>query len=290
MASETQTKPAPFGVRSATARLRRALLCEPTAGDFAAARWRATPDLDILRHDHAVFAEILVQLGVDVTVVAAPDGLVDACFAYDAALPTARGFVELRMAKPARRVEPAFVADALSGLGIPRVARLAEDAVCDGGDAFWLDERTLAVGRGYRTNAAALRQLEAVLAEEDAALERFDLPHAGGPDELLHLLSVVSPMAADLALVFEALAPVALLEALDERGIRRLRCEPEELELQGCNVLAIEPGVVVAADTCPGTRRTLERAGCEVHVYPANELNKGEGGPTCLTLPLLRGA
>ena len=192
------------------------------------------------------------------------------------------------MAKTVRRPEPARIADALRGLGVPRAGALAGDAVADGGDMLWLDERTLAVGRGYRTNAAAHHQLSTILAEEGAVVERFDLPHAGGPDELLHLLSVISPLAEDLALVHEPLAPVSLLEALDERGIRRLRCDPDELELQGCNVLAVRPGVLVAADSCPSTRRTLEREGCEVHVYPASEINKGEGGPTCLTLPLRR--
>jgi N-dimethylarginine dimethylaminohydrolase len=154
---------------------------------------------------------------------------------------------------------------------------------------LWLDETTLAVARGYRTNAEAHRQLRRLLAEEEVRLERFDLPHHHGKDRLLHLLSVVSPVADELALVFEPLCPVALLEALDERGVRRLRCTEEELRLQGCNALAVRPGVLVITDSCPDTRRTLERAGCEVHVYAAGELNKGEGGPTCLTRPLLRG-
>ena len=278
------------GVRSATAPLERALLCQPAAGDFAAARWRAAPDLDRLRRDHAAFAELLASLGVDVTVLPARAGDVDACFAYDPILVTARGFVELRMRKPIRRKEPSHLAAALASMGVPQVGALAGAAAADGGDMLWLDEATLAVARGYRTNADAHEQLARLLAEEDATLERFDLPHAGGPDELLHLLSVVSPVADDLALVHEPLAPVTLLEALAERGVRRLPCHPDELDAQGCNVLAVRPGVVVAADTCPRTRRILERAGCEVHTYPARELNKGEGGPTCLTLPVRRAA
>ena len=271
-----------------TSPLRRALLCEPASGDFAAAGWRGTPELERLRRDHHTFAELLAGLGVDVTVQPAPAGLVDACFAYDPVLVTSRGAVELRMAKPVRRGEPARTVAALAALDVPRVGGLGGDAVADAGDMLWLDDSTLAVGRGYRTNAAAHAQLAAFLAEEDVTLERFDLPHHHGPDALLHLLSVISPVAGDLALVFEPLLPVPLVEALEGRGIRRLRCTEDELDLQGCNALAVRPGVVVLADTCPGTRRTLERAGCEVHVYPATEINKGEGGPTCLTLPVLR--
>lgn len=275
-------------MRSATAALRRALLSAPAGGDFASAGWRATPDLERLLAQHAAFAELLSSLGVEVTVLPAEDGLVDACFAYDPVLVSDRGSIALRMAKPARIQEPPRLVAALAELGVPPAGALQDGAVADAGDMFWLDERTLAVARGYRTNAAAHEQLAAILAEEGAAIERFDLPHHRGPDDLLHLLSVISPLADDLALVFEPLCPVPLLEALDERGIRRLHCDPEELEHQGCNVLAVRPGVLVMSDTAPRTRSILERAGCEVHVYESSELNLGEGGPTCLTLPVRR--
>jgi N-dimethylarginine dimethylaminohydrolase len=276
-------------MRSTTAPLRRALLSEPAAGDFASAGWVAMPDLGRLRRQHAAFAELLTGLGVEITVLPASDGLVDACFAYDPVLVTERGVIELRMAKPARAEEPARLVTALADLGIPLAGRLDDGAVADAGDMFWLDDQTLAVARGYRTNRAAHDQLASILGNEGASVERFDLPHHRGPENLLHLLSVVSPVADDLALVFEPLCPVPLLEALDERGIRRLHCDPDELELQGCNVLAVRPGVVVMADTAPRTRGTLEQAGCEVYVYEASELNLGEGGPTCLTQPVIRG-
>jgi N-dimethylarginine dimethylaminohydrolase len=277
-------------MRSTTAPLRRALLSEPAAGDFAAAGWLAAPDIGRLRRQHAGFADLLSALGVEVTVLPPTDGLVDACFAYDPVLVTDRGAIELRMAKPARVEEPARLVSALADLGVPAAGRLGDGAVADAGDMFWLDERTLAVARGYRTNAPAHEQLASILAEEGAVVERFDLPSHRGREQLLHLLSVVSPIADDLALVFEPLCPVPLLEALDERGIGRPHCDPDEFELQGCNVLAVRPGVVVMADTAPRTRRTLEQAGCEVHVYEASELNLGEGGPTCLTQPVLRAA
>ncbi|MBA3365132.1 MAG: arginine deiminase, partial [Actinobacteria bacterium] len=153
-----------FGVRSMTAPLRRALLCSPApTGDFAGAGWRE-PDGEALRGEHEAFAELLCGLGVDVVVAPAPHGLVDACFAYDPVFVTGRGAVTLRMAKPARQQEPERLSAALEDLGVPTVARLAEPAVADGGDMFWLDDRTLAVGRSYRTNAAAHAQLASILA------------------------------------------------------------------------------------------------------------------------------
>jgi N-dimethylarginine dimethylaminohydrolase len=272
-----------------TARLRRALLSAPaTTGDFTAAGWRQLPDPVGLLAEHEAFAELLTGLGVDVTILPAGHGLVDACYAYDPAFVTGAGAVGLRMAKPERAGEPERLVAALEFLGVPTIGRLEGGAVADGGDMCWLDSSTLAVARGYRTNAEAHRQLRAILAPEGVTIEPFDLPHHRGAEHVMHLLSVVSPVADDLAVVFEPLAPVPLLQALDERGIGRVPCEPEEFSAQGCNVLAVAPGVVVMTEGNGRTRRALERAGCEVHVYRAAELNKGDGGPTCLTRPILR--
>lgn len=278
-----------FGVRSMTAPLRRVLVIRPaTDGDWDGAGWRR-PDVDALLRQHAAFAELLAGLGVDVVVRDAPAGLIDCCFAYDACFTVGSGAIELRMVKPARAPEPPAVAGLLAELGIPIVGRLEAPAHADGGDMCWLDPQTLAVGRGYRTNAAAHAQLAALLAPEGVTVERFDLPHFQGAAHVLHLMSFISPVADDLAMVYEPLCPVPLLEALDARGIRRVACPDEEFAAQGCNILAARPGVIVMADSCPEARRRLEEQGCEVHVYAAEQTNRGDGGPTCLTRPLLRG-
>ena len=280
---------AQFGVRSMSAPLRRVLVVRPTTvGDFAAAGWR-TPDADTLLREHEAFVGLLTSLGVEVVQAEAPDGLVDGCFAYDPVFVTGAGAIELQMKKPARQHEPAFLAAEVEKAGVPVIGRLTGDATADGGDMCWLDETTLAVGRGYRTNAAAHVQLTGILAREGVTVERADLPHHLGADHVMHLMSVVSPVAPDLSLVFEPLAPVPLLEMLAERGYRTVAADPDELDEQGCNVLAIRPGVIVMADSAPRTRATLEKAGVEVHTYAASQINKGDGGPTCLTRPLLRG-
>jgi N-dimethylarginine dimethylaminohydrolase len=277
-----------FGVRSMSAPLRRVLVVRPTTtGDFISAGWRQ-PDTDALLREHDAFVALLGSLDVEVMVAQAPEGMVDACFAYDPVFVTGAGAIELRMAKPARQGEPAFLAAEVARAGVPAIGHLEAPATADGGDLCWLDERTLAVGRSYRTNAAAHEQLSEILAREGVAIERADLPHHRGPAHVMHLMSVLSPVAPDLAVVFEPLAPVPLLQALADRGYRTVLADPDELDEQGCNVLAIRPGVVVMSDTAPRTRAALERAGAEVHTYRAAETNKGDGGPTCLTRPLLR--
>jgi N-dimethylarginine dimethylaminohydrolase len=276
------------GVRSMVARLERALVVRPTlSGDFAGAGWRA-PDTGSLQRQHDSFVGLLDGLGVEVVVAEAPEGMVDACFAYDPVFVVGEGAIELQMAKPARRLEPAFLAAEVEKAGVPVIGRLTGPATADGGDMCWLDETTLAVGRGYRTNAAAHRQLGEILAREGVTVERADLPHHQGAAHVMHLMSVLSPVADDLAVVFEPLAPVPLLEMLDDRGYRTVACHPDEFDAQGCNVLAVRPGVVLMADSAPLTRAALEKAGVDVTVYAASETNKGDGGPTCLTRPLLR--
>lgn len=281
--------PRDFGVRSMTADLRLVLVVRPPrTGDFVAAGWRL-PDTDALLREHDAFVALLDGLGVEVVLASAPDGMVDACFAYDPVFVTGSGAIQLRMAKPARRGEPEFLAAAVERAGVPVVAALHGAATADGGDMCWLDETTLAVGRGYRTNAAAHEQLAEILAADGVRVERADLPHHLGAAHVMHLMSVVSPVAPDLAVVFAPLAPVPLLELLTDRGYRTVACDLDEWDAQGCNVLAVRPGVAVMTDSAPRTTDALRRAGVEVHSYAATEINKGDGGPTCLTRPLLRG-
>jgi len=279
-----------FGVRSMAADLRRVLVRPPSAGgDFVGAGWLGVPDPLALRRQHDAFCTLLGSLGSEVVVAAPADGLVDAVFVYDPAFVTGRGGIVLRSPKPARAGEAAIVGADLEAAGVPVIGRLEGDAHADGGDLLWLDGDTLAAGRTLRTNAEGHRQLAGLLRQESAAVERFDMPYDRGAGSCLHLMSVISPVTADLAVVYEPLAPVPLLEALDERQIRRVRVPDEEYPSLACNVLAVRPGVVIMVEGNPQTRRLLEAEGVEVNTFDGSELCvKGEGGPTCLTRPLLR--
>jgi len=278
-----------YGVRSMSAPLRRVLLRRPTTtGDFAAADWR-TPDPVLLGRQHDEFAALLASLGAQVELADPVDGLVDALYARDPALVTARGAILFQMVKPVRRLEPELLGAEFERAGVPVIGRLTGDAVADGGDFIWLDEHTLVVGRSYRTNEPAVAQLRALLAEEGVTVASVDLPHATGPDHVLHLMSFISPVADDLAVVYPPLAPVSLMQALAVRGVTVVPVDDEEYLSMGCNVLAVRPRVAVLVDGNPRTRAALEAHGCETHVYDGSDVSvKGDGGPTCLTAPLWR--
>lgn len=279
---------ADYGVRSSVSDLRRAALRTPAVtGDFTGAGWR-TPDPDLLLRQHEAFAQLLTDLGVHVELLPAAAGQVDAVFAYDPAFVIGSGVVEFRSAKPARQREGGELAAAVGALGVPVVGKLAEGAVMDGGDVCWIARDLVVAGRGYRTNQAAHDQLRAWLAAEGQELVTVDLPHDRGPAHVLHLMSGISPITDDLAVVYPPILPVPLLQLLAERGVATVEVTPAEYETLGCNILAVRPGVAVVFDGNPRVTADLRAHGVEVYAVAASELAKGDGGPTCLTRPITR--
>lgn len=272
-----------------TAPLRRVLVRRPaTAGDWAGAAWR-TPDPGLLAAQHEAFCELLAGLGVEVEIAEALDGQVDAVYMHDSMVMTGRGGISLRMAKPAREREPAAAARELERLGIPLLGALEAPAYADGGDRYWIDDSTAAIGLGYRTNRAGAAALAELLQPEGVEVQAYDMPHDQGPGSVLHLQSFISGVADSLCVIYEPLAPVRLLQDLRDRGTDWIAIDHDAYAAMGCNILAVRPGVVVMVDGVPDVRRALERRGIEVHVYDGSELSlKGDGGPTCLTQPLLR--
>jgi len=278
-----------YGVTSMVAPLKRVAVRPPSPrGDYSKAHWAQPLDLDLLATQHADFVALLTSLGVGVEILNPVDDMPDAIFTYDPAFVVPSGVIEFQGAKEVRAGEPPLLASELEGLGVPRVGRLTGTATADGGDMFWLDDTTLAVGRSYRTNQAAVDQIRAMVAPDGISVEVFDLPHDQGPEYCLHLMSVVSPIRDDLAVAFERLAPIALLQALAARGIEMISVPDEDYESLGCNVLTVAPGVVVIAEGNEATATLLRNHGVTVHTYNASEINKGEGGPTCLTRPIHR--
>jgi dimethylargininase len=280
-----------YGCENMVAKLERVLVRRP---DEAACErwldygWRSAPDFWNLLEEHDALCALLESAGAEVVLggsVPLPLGL-DAIYTFDPAIVSRHGAVILRPGKDVRRPEAAAAAYDMTVAGIPILATLEAPATADGGDTIWLDERTLLVGRGYRTNAAGVAALREALPDVDVL--EFDLPHFHGSDEVMHLLSLVSPVSHDAAVAYLPLMPVRLVQLLEARGIRLVEVPDEEFETMGPNVLALEPGVVLALARNRETRRRLEQAGIEVLTYEGTELSKGDGGPTCLTRPLLR--
>jgi N-dimethylarginine dimethylaminohydrolase len=274
-----------------TAPLKRVLVRAP-GPDFSRWQeygWRSEPDAQRIAAEHEGLRAALEAGGAEVVVAAtAADGNPDAIYVYDPAIVADSGAVLLRPGKEGRRDEIDSMRADLAAAGVPVAAELTAPAIAEGGDTFWLDETTLVVGLGYRTNEAGAAQLADAL--PDVRVITVDLPHHRGRAEVMHLMSLISPLDGDLALVYLPLMPVRLVELLEQRGTRFVEVPDEEFESMGCNVLALGPRIALALDGNPETKLRMETAGVDVRVYVGEELSrKGDGGPTCLTRPLLRG-
>ena len=281
-----------FGAQSMSSPLLDVLVKRPgpafgAAYDDPAHGFLHPVDLDVARREHEAFVETLAALGPRVHMLETESDSPDLVYTYDPLLVTDRGAIPLRPGKPNRAGEPAAIEAWTTAAGIPTMGRIQAPGTIEGGDTFWLRPDLLCIGRTLRTNSEGARQL-AELVGGDVRI--FDVPYWRGPAELIHLMSVISPIADDLAVVYMPLLPVGLWELLGELGIRTVDVPDEEFPTLGCNVLAVRPGVVILAEGNPRISAALAAAGCEVHTYPATEIGmNGSGGPTCMTRPILRG-
>jgi dimethylargininase len=280
-----------FGAQSMTSDLREVLVARPgsafgRAFENPAHGFLRPVDLERARREHDGLVATLEGLGAAVHVLDVETDDPDLVYTFDPLLVSDRGAIPLRPGKPNRAQEPPVLEAWTTAAGIPTAGRIEAPGSLEGGDTFWLRPDLMCIGRTLRTNDAGARQLAAIVGGD---VPIFDVPYWRGPSELVHLLSVISPVADDLAVVFLPLLPVGLWELLGDLGIRLIEVPEEEYATLGCNVLAVRPGVVIVAAGNPVTRRRLEAAGCEVHAIPLGEIGEnGSGGPTCLTRPVLR--
>ncbi len=283
-----------YGGQTMWGQLRRVMVRRPDAA-FGAAdptvwHYTARPDLTAALHEHAALVSILSARGAEVIYHDEPlPDHADAIFCHDPALVTDAGTILLRMGKALRRGEEEALGTALEKAGVPILARLDGNALAEGGDLLWVDERTLAVGIGFRTNREGARQIQAALGASVEVVP-VELPYFTGPEACLHLMSLISMVDADLAVGYPALIPVPFMQLLEERGIRLIDVPEQEFATMATNVLALAPRECLMLEGNPVTRARLEAAGCRVAAYRGAELSlKAEGGATCLTRPVLRG-
>jgi N-dimethylarginine dimethylaminohydrolase len=258
------------------------------AGQWEALNFTAPPEFEAALREYDRFVEILDGHGAALHFLAGSAGL-DSIYVRDASIACDRGIVLCRMGKALREREPESQEASLRALGYPIAGRITAPARLEGGDVVWLDRRTVAVGRGYRTNDEGIAQLRGLLADAVDELIVVPLPHWRGAGDVFHLMSILSPVDRDLAVVYSPLMPVAFREALLARGIALVEVPDEEFPTMGANVLAVAPRRCVMLAGNAVTRARLERAGAQVTEYQGKEISlKGGGGPTCLTRPLMR--
>ena len=257
---------------------------------WEALNYLGKPIISKALEEYETFEQILKDNGAQLLYLPQDDTVnMDSIYCRDAAIATSRGMIICNMGKEGRKNEPAAEHRAFEANGIPVLGFITAPGTLEGGDVAWLDEKTLAVGHTYRTNEEGIRQLAALLAPQGVNVLPVSMPHYKGPQDVFHLMSVLSPVDSNLAVVYSPLIPIVFRNELLARGYELIEVPDEEFDSMGCNVLALAPRVCLMVKGNPITKSRLEKAGCKVIEYEGSEISvKGGGGPTCLTRPVMR--
>lgn len=260
---------------------------EKINAEWQGLRFHSRPDLESAVVEHKAFVKILEGAGVEVIPLPGGEDLtLDSLYVRDAALMTPKGLILCRLGRKTRRAESVLHGEYLP---VPVLGAIEAPGTLEGGDFIWFDQHTAAVGLGARTNADGIRQLQALLGD-DVALHVVPLPPMDHPDDVFHLMSMISPVDRDLAVIYRPAMPESFLIWLEMRGMKFIEVPEEEWLPMACNVLALGPRNILMLDRLPKTRGLLEAAGCTVQTYRGDDISrKGDGGPTCLTRPQVRG-
>jgi N-dimethylarginine dimethylaminohydrolase len=287
-----------FGSQNMIGELKRVIV-SPPCEEIASASpedWHYLDKIDFpkAKEEHAAFVALLKRHDIDVIDMTAPEGsgLMDLMFAHDASVVTRRGAILMRMGKIPRRGEEAVHRSLYERLGIPILGEIEAPGTAESGDFLWLREDLLAIGCGTRTNPEGIRQIRALLKPLGVEVRPFDLSDYGGPKACMHIMTTASLLREDLVLVVRPLLPPALGELLDELGFEQIEAPMDEFDAGNgisANILALRPNHCVMVNRFPKTKAAIEARGCEIETYAGEEICvKAEGGPTCLTRPLLR--
>ena len=248
------------------------------------------PDFEKAQADYDHFVELIKSSGAEIHFLPTDDTIsLDSIYTHDPCVVTNGGVILCTMGKKDRLSESAAMENYFQSINVPILGRIETPGTLEGGDVVWLDERTVAIGEGYRSNAEGIRQLKTLLGNLVDEVISVPLPHWTGAGDCLHLMSNVSPIDHDLFLVYSRLLPVPFRKYLLDRQIQFIEVPDEEYDSMGCNVLAMAPRKAIMIEGNPITRKLLEKEGVEIHAYDGSEISlKGAGGPTCLTRPFLR--
>ncbi len=258
--------------------------------EWKALNFLSKPNLLKAEQEYKKFEELLTNNGTEVNYFTKDDSVsMDSIYCRDASIATDYGMIICNMGKPARVNEPEAERKAFARNGNKILGTIEDPGTVEGGDVAWLDEKTLAVGHTYRTNEKGIQQLRSLLNPFGINVITVPLPHYKGPSDVFHLMSILSPVDKDLAVVYSSLMPIVFRKELLDRGYELVEVPDEEFDSMGCNVLAIAPRTCIIVAGNPKTKAALEQAGCKVYEYEGTEISvKGGGGPTCLTRPMLR--
>ena len=240
--------------------------------------------------DYEKFVSLLKSFGIELHYLPEDNSTsLDSIYTHDPCIISNNGIIICNMGKKARLAEPNTIEKFFKSIQIPILGKIKAPGTLEGGDVVWIDDKTIAVGEGYRTNKEGIEQLRYLLSDQVETVISVTMTHWTGPQDCLHLMSNLSPIDHNLYLVYSRLLPVSFRKYLLDRNIELIDVPDEEYESMGCNVLTVAPRKAIMISGNSKTKQLLEKNNVEVYTYDGTEISiKGAGGPTCLTRPFLR--
>ena len=257
---------------------------------FSRLNYFEAPNFNKAISDYDKFVGLLISFDIELHFLPKDNSTsIDSIYTHDPCVVSNNGVILCNMGKKARLAEPNTLEDYFKSIQLPILGRIKAPGTLEGGDVVWIDEKTIAVGEGYRTNKEGIKQLKHLLSDQVENVISVPIPHWSGPEDCLHLMSNISPIDHNLYLVYSRLLPVPFRKYLLDRNIELIDVPDEEYESMGCNVLAVAPRKVIMINGNLITKQLLEKKDIEVYTYDGAEISiKGAGGPTCLTRPFVR--
>ena len=257
---------------------------------FSRLNYFEAPNFNKAISDYDKFVGLLISFDIELHFLPKDNSTsIDSIYTHDPCVVSNNGVILCNMGKKARLAEPNTMEDYFKSIQLPILGRIKAPGTLEGGDVVWIDEKTIAVGEGYRTNKEGIKQLKHLLSDQVENVISVPIPHWRGPEDCLHLMSNISPVDHNLYLVYSRLLPVPFRKYLLDRNIELIDVPDEEYESMGCNVLAVAPRKVIMINGNLITKQLLEKKDIEVYTYDGAEISiKGAGGPTCLTRPFVR--
>lgn len=267
-------------LRSEADRLTRVIVCSPSKEYFLVENLKdhnivEQADAEQAKKQHDTLKMTIRGFGAEVIDVGELRSHPNSVFTRDSSICTPQGYVRLRLGLESRRGEEEWMSQNLDELGEPFAGAIRPPGTVEGGDII-LAGSVAFIGLSKRTNKEGVKQISAILQRMDYETRAFPVPlphfHLGG------LMSLIGPK--------QTLCCKNVFPSDFFKGFERIELEcPLSIS---SNVSCLGNSELIIESSNEAAFKVLMKEGFKIHAINLSEFVKGEGGPTCLILPVER--
>lgn len=228
---------------------------------------------------------LLVQtyqnLGIEVFFLPPNETYPDSVFARDFGACLKDGYILGRFKHEYRKNERKAYEKKMQELNIPQLFKVHE-GYFEGGDFFFLDDKTIVIGLLERTNQIGYQEIK------EHFKNQYEVLFVESDPEFLHLDMCFNLIDEHLALICKDAFDISFLQELQKRNIELIEVSKEDIFRHGLNVQALGDKKVLALKKNHDINLQIKQKGYEVIELDITEILKCGGGIHCMTFPLKR--